>query len=187
MNQNEKQHIVELLCTSEPENIALAQAFCDSQNFPLETILREFGYWDVGIRCGADFSESRLNCAHLGLEKLPDLLPASLVVLYCFDNRLRTLPNLPIKLQWLYCGYNQLTALPPLPNSLTELNCFHNQLSNLPFLPKNLTSLNCYNNQLSALPELPSTLKWLYCYNNPLSISIDQIKQLAPESCIIRA
>jgi Leucine-rich repeat (LRR) protein len=187
MNQNEKQHIVELLCTSEPENIALAEAFCDSQNFPLETILREFGYWDVGIRCAEDFTKDTLDCNNMEVKKMPDMLPNALKGLYCQNNQLTVLPDkLPINLKYLDCGYNKLTALPEnLPATLNQLLCYDNQIKFLPLLPNGLDILNFINNQITDLPNLPTTLRSLNYMNNPIRLTTDQIKQLAPKGCVI--
>lgn len=205
MNQNEKEAVVRLLCTSEPENIALAEALCDSQNFPLETILREFGYWDVGIKRAQDFTSDRLDCSCLGLKKLPDLLPAALVSLNCGDNLLTELPKLPPNLKGLWACCNNLTASPDLPH-LLEIFCFdNNKIENLPLLPNSLRELDfdnnfiaaindlppllirlsCNNNQLTTLPKLPPNLGGLYCKNNPFNIPPDKIKALAPKNCYI--
>ena len=144
MNRDEKQNIVELLCSSQPESIALAEAICDSQNFPLETILREFGYLDVGIKRAADFTKTEINCIGKGLKKLPDLLPASLKDLFCENNQLTVLPNLPASLEWLNCNDNQLTVLPNLPASLEWLNCQNNHLNLTIDQIKALAPKNCY-------------------------------------------
>ena len=41
--------------------------------------------------------------------------------LFCHNNNLRELPDLPNTLTKLDCGYNNLTELPDLPNSLINL------------------------------------------------------------------
>ena len=63
----------------------------------------------------------------------------------------------------IYCSNNQLTSLPELPSSLTKLHCSNNKLTILPELPNSLTFINCSNNQLTILPELPNSLTKLYC------------------------
>lgn len=205
MNQNEKQRIVELLCTSEPENIALAEALCDSQNFPLETILREFGYWDVGIKRAQDFTSDRLDCSHLDLEKLPDLLPAALlflnceynfltklpklptnlIYLYAYCNNLTELPELPLNLEILYFRKNKIEKLPKLPSKLKQLMFADNLISDLSDLPNSLEYLCFINNKVMDFPKLPPNLSQLYCKNNLFSIPPDKIKALAPKNCHI--
>ncbi len=173
MNQNEKQHIVELLCTSEPENIALAEALCDSQKFPLETILREFGYWDMGIKRAESFMEQELSCYGLGLKELPDLLPAALVGLDCSNNLLIKLPKLPFNLKYLWARANQLTALPALPANLKDLLVHNNNLTALPNLPNTLDFLYFHNNKINELPKLPNSLRELNCCDNLISVLRD--------------
>lgn len=185
MNQNEKQHIVELLCTSEPENIALAEAFCDSQNFPLETILREFGYWDVGIKWGADFAIDQLRIQNKGITKMPNVLPFSLTLIECWGNSLVKLPNLPANLEWLDYSDNPIVTPPilpqktqylacegallpaNLPNSIQTLICSRCGISELPAeLPKSLEVLDCSKNKIIKLPKLPISLNDLdFSYN----------------------
>ena len=61
-----------------------------------------------------------INLSYKGLSKLPDLTRfTKLKVLYCSDNLLTELHNLPESLTKLYCGNNQLTELNNLPNTLT--------------------------------------------------------------------
>ena len=166
MNQNERYQIIKLLCTSESENIKLAQMLCNSQGWDLTEILKEFGYWEINLKRADDFRHHILDCSKLGLNKLPDLLPANLESLFCFGNQLTTLPNLPAKLQFLSCGNNKLTILPSLPAALEWLDC--------------------QNNQLTILPSLPAVLRWLDCQNNPIS-NIAETKARAPKNCQIYA
>ena len=56
------------------------------------------------------------------------ILPNSLKELYCFENKLTSLPNLPNSLRILHCHNNKLTSLPNLPNSLQNLLCQNNKL-----------------------------------------------------------
>ena len=97
------------------------------------------------------------------------ILPKSLKILYCFDNKLTSLPKLPNSLKYLSCYNNQLTSLPDLPNSLETLQCNNNRLTLLPKLPNSLKFLYCHINQLTLLPKLPNSLKYLSCYNNQLT------------------
>ena len=76
------------------------------------------------------------------------------------SKKLKVLPDLTrfIKLKSLYCGNNQLIELNNLPNTLVELYCGNNQLTKLNNLPNTLTILQCSNNQLIELNNLPNTL-----------------------------
>jgi hypothetical protein len=90
-------------------------------------------------------------------------------IIYCDNNQLTSLPQLPLKLQVLDCGYNQLTQLPKLPDTLLSLYCGNNLLTSLPTLPNKLLILCCKYNQLTTLPTLPNSLLHLYCYDNLLT------------------
>ena len=110
----------------------------------------------------------KLYCGNNNLTSLPEL-PTTLINLYCSYNNLTNLPELPNTLTQLYCGYNNLTSLPELPTTLTELYCGYNNLTNLPELSNNLIHLNCSYNKLNSLPELPNSLTYLnYSFNNKL-------------------
>ncbi|MCL2495021.1 MAG: hypothetical protein FWE98_05125 [Oscillospiraceae bacterium] len=89
--------------------------------------------------------------------------------LYCADNELTALPELPPGLETLHCAINQITALPTLPDGLRFLYCGHNQLAELPALPADLKILYCRSNQLTSLPTLPTGLWKLDCSLNQLS------------------
>ena len=70
-----------------------------------------------------------LSYSNQGLTKLPDLSEyINLKDLYCYNNKLTYLPELPNSLRSLYCNYNNLTSLPELPNSLEFLSCSNNNL-----------------------------------------------------------
>jgi Leucine-rich repeat (LRR) protein len=75
-------------------------------------------------------------------------------------------------LTYLYCSNNILTELPELPQTLIDLVCSRNRLIELPKLPDTLTELDCSDNQLKELPELPDTLIQLYCDGNPQLVNI---------------
>ncbi|SFC66555.1 conserved repeat domain-containing protein/Por secretion system C-terminal sorting domain-containing protein [Flexibacter flexilis DSM 6793] len=109
-----------------------------------------------------------LYCSNNQLTSLPNL-PSGLQTLDCGSNQLTSLPALPSGLQTLDCGSNQLTSLPALPSGLQNLNCYYNQLTNLPTLPVSLQYLSCQDNQLTSLPTLPSGLHSLNCYYNQLT------------------
>ena len=90
----------------------------------------------------------------------------SVVFLYCENNGLTSLPELPNSLTYISCYNNQLTILLELPNSLTILSCGNNHLTSLPELPNSLKELYCWNNELTSLPELPISLIYLECEDN---------------------
>ena len=90
-------------------------------------------------------------------------------ILYCSSKNLKKIVIFKNKnIKYLYCENNQLTELPELPDSLETLSCKNNQLTQLPELPDSLEILYCSYNQLTELPELPDSLKYLYCENNKL-------------------
>ncbi|MFN3404696.1 MAG: T9SS type A sorting domain-containing protein [Cytophagaceae bacterium] len=114
-------------------------------------------------------SLSILWCYNNSLSSLPSL-PGSLVQLSCFDNKLKSLPALPSGLKYLQCGNNpELNNFPELPGSLLSFECNNNQLTSLPPLPVSLKELFCFSNQLTSLPPLPPSLFSLHCYQNQLS------------------
>ena len=89
-----------------------------------------------------DIDSINLSCKKLS--KLPDLTRfTKLKVLYCSNNMLTELHNLPESLTELYCNYNKLTTLSNLPESLTELYCNYNELTTLSNLPNTLITLEC--------------------------------------------
>jgi Leucine-rich repeat (LRR) protein len=111
-----------------------------------------------------------LDCSFCNLGILP-ILPTSLKHLRCFKNNLTELANLP-NLISLYCGNNDLKYIGDLPISLKELGCSNNQL--VKFKNKNLklNEFYCYNNNLS---ELVVDSKIIYVNDNQLK-NIDHLK-----------
>lgn len=89
-------------------------------------------------------------------------------MLYCSNNLLTSLPNLPSTLFQLSCSKNQIVSLPELPSSLKFLFCENNKLTTLPELPLLLEEIDCANNEITELPSLPSSLIYLDCKNNNL-------------------
>jgi uncharacterized repeat protein (TIGR01451 family) len=82
--------------------------------------------------------------------------------LYCPQNSLTSLPQLPDSMSYLVCAYNQITSIPPLPSVIRVFSCTSNSLTELPTLPNSLQHLECNSNpQLSELPILPHTLAHL--------------------------
>lgn len=87
-----------------------------------------------------------LNCANLGLSRLPDL-PARLRYLDCSNNHLTELPKRwPRFLMYLNCSDNRITQIDWLPDYLETLNVANNQLRGLPLLPEPLVNLQCEGN-----------------------------------------
>jgi len=109
-------------------------------------------------------SISGLFCRNNKLTSLPEL-PKNLVDLYCANNKITQLPVLPDKMEILICDNNPLTALPQLPAPLFILHCANAKLSSLPQLPK-LQHLLVANNSISTLPPLPTSLTYLDIQNN---------------------
>lgn len=90
-----------------------------------------------------------LYIANRELIEITDNLSNSLEAIYCYNNNLKSLPELPKSLLILDCSDNELTSLPELPDTLEHLNCSGNNLKFLPILPESLKSLIChYNNNL---------------------------------------
>ena len=83
-----------------------------------------------------DLSSKQIN-GILNLDKF-----CNLTILYCNQNQITKLDNLPNSLRELYCYGNKITNLDNLPNSLTKLNCAWNQITNLDNLPNSLIMLN---------------------------------------------
>lgn len=114
------------------------------------------------LDCSQQYSRPTLQTFDFHLTALPTL-PAGLLTLKCYNNRLSSLPLLPSSLLYLDCSltrkflgdlgnlnpipnsivYEGIDTLLPLPPSLQHLNCSYNKLSNLPALPATITYLNC--------------------------------------------
>ncbi len=88
-----------------------------------------------------------LDLSHLNLEKLPPI---------------------PQSCQKIYCYSNKLTSLPELPNCKKEFACDDNLLKSLPTSLANCEIISCNWNFLTSLPELPKC-KWLFCCHNELT------------------
>lgn len=111
-----------------------------------------------------------LFCFNNQLTELPEL-PAGLLVLRCDQNNLTELPELPPNLTGLNIGYNQIDSLPTLPLGLTDLVCTQNPIPVLPEFPQSLLALRAEHCELSALPELPQGMIILSVdYNQLLEI-----------------
>lgn len=99
---------------------------------------------------------TKLNYGNKGLNELPNNLRefVNVKTLYCQNNKITELPELPPNLVKLVCSNNNLTTLSNLPNSLEELWCSGNPLVSLP-------------------PTIPVNLKYLY-------IGVEQINLFRP-------
>lgn len=93
----------------------------------------------------------------------------SLKTLYCNDNKLTFLPELPSNLTYLNTSYNSIKKLNNLPKKLTYLNCSSNNMLEIEELPSSISNLTCNYNSLTTLPKLPQSLNYLYCSNNNLT------------------
>jgi Leucine-rich repeat (LRR) protein len=100
------------------------------------------------------------------------LIKHGVEIIFAYEAKLTSFPELPESLRVLNCRDNKLTSLSELPESLINLLCHQNELTSLPKLPEGLTNLWCYENDLTSLPELPEGLKYLYCSNNKLEYPI---------------
>ena len=66
-----------------------------------------------------------LYCSNNNITNL-DNLPLTLITLYCHNNKITTLDNLPLTLTTLYCAFNKITSLDNIPSTLTDLYCSYN-------------------------------------------------------------
>jgi hypothetical protein len=113
---------------------------------------------------------TNINVKYKGIAYLPDITKfKNIKIIYCNDNALTSLPDLPETLEELYCSYNQITLLPDLPKNLTILKCSFTKLTSLPALPENLQQLFCNHNKLTTLHILPENLQVLHCGCNQLT------------------
>ena len=114
-------------------------------------------------------SITKLNLSNKQLDVLPDLsMYINLRVLYCWNNKLTSLDNLPSSLKELYCWRNNITSLDKIPHGLLKLYCSFNNLTSLDNLPYGIKKLVCNYNQITSLNNLPQSLELLNCWYNPL-------------------
>jgi len=124
----------------------------------------------MDTQCGDIVNETVLNCSNKNISDLTGIeYFNNLESLYCNNNNLTFLAQLPNNLIELNCSFNQLTSLPSLPGNLITLGCWNNSLTSLPSLPSVLFDLYANNNQLTSLPSLPSSLAGLLCHSNLLT------------------
>lgn len=120
--------------------------------------------------CSAVVNETDVNCSSKNIYDLEGIQYFdSLTTLWCADNQLTSLPNLPILLNELNCGGNLISNLPILPQGLSILACGGNQLTNLPTLPNSIIALGVESNLFTNLPTLPNSLQNLYSSSNLLT------------------
>lgn len=132
--------IIELLCSSQPDNIELAQQLCDSQGWDILAIIAKHGYREIGLFYPNWFLQATITCNGQNLATLPNLLPAGLQCLHCANNQLTYLPVLPAGLKFINCSNNQLAYLPKLPAGLKALYCDNN-----PFTPETLARIQAFH------------------------------------------
>ena len=70
------------------------------------------------------------------------------MVLWCQDNIIENLPELPITLETLWCGRNKITKLPEIPLNLKVLKCASNLITDLPDADYNNIDINIHNTPL---------------------------------------
>lgn len=101
-----------------------------------------------------------------------EFLPDSVTELHCYNNELTYLPKIKAtsRLYILFCENNFLESLPELPNRIYMINCSNNQLKTIPELPKTKLTLNCAHNPLISLPNLQ--------YVDNMTISVYQVPLL---------
>lgn len=162
----DEQGILDLLLSSQPENIALAEQLLIGAGILLKTLLDEFGYSQIGIKSFQNFKQTNLVIKGLSTETIPKL-PASIVYVRLADIAVKKInlvnePNLKI----FECYNNQLSSLKVQGCAMLEgLFCAANQLSELNLVGcENLQRLGCDNNQLIELNVKDcAILERLYC------------------------
>ncbi len=88
--------------------------------------------------------------------------------LYCANNKLSYLPDLPDTIKIISCSNNKITSLSRLPKNLEMLYCDNNELTSLPILPENLQVLYCDSNKLTFIPTFNDKVLIAFLYNNPI-------------------
>ena len=95
-------------------------------------------------------SLTTLDISTKGLTELPSWVSEckKLEKLYCYNNKIIHLDNLPQTLKYLDCCYNNITHLDNLPQTLEELKCSGNNITQFDNLPITLIMLQFWNNPL---------------------------------------
>ena len=133
--------------------------------------------------CSGIVNATNINLSYKSIQNLSGIRYFdNLDTLYCNNNNIGSLQNLPSNLIYLDCSYNGMLSLQTLTNTVTYLNCSNNQLSNFVSLPSGLIYLNCGDNFLiNSLPSLPNSLEFLNiktCSFSSLPIVPNTLKEL---------
>lgn len=89
----------------------------------------------------------------------------------------------------LYCDNNQMTSILNIPSSLKKLICYNNEITRISFVDLSsslLSELDCSNNKITALPAtLPVTLEELHCGGNEISgiLDLSELSSLSSINC----
>jgi Leucine-rich repeat (LRR) protein len=126
--------ILNLLCSSQEDNIKLAEQLAISQNMDLVDFLKSINYDKLGLATPQDFMCKTLTLTDENADYWSGYLPRSVTTMHVRNYSKPELPiYLPTKLKILICYDNQLVSLPNnLPASLMYLNCSDNRISTLP-------------------------------------------------------
>lgn len=109
MNENEKDNIIDLLCTSEIENIELAIILCEGCNVNIEDIIEEYGYNSIEIKTPEDFKKRYFNYIYPhNIKQFPNSVN---IMIYGYDGQFINYPN---KIKQL--GYED-SIIKEIPNS----------------------------------------------------------------------
>ena len=114
-----------------------------------------------------------LNISHNKLKYIPSwiLNCTMLKILYCDNNKIENLNNIPLTLEELYCDNNNIKEITHLNlPRLQILHCFNNKIVKLLNLSSSLVELNCNFNNLSKISLKLPMLKILMCRNNKLKL-----------------
>jgi Leucine-rich repeat (LRR) protein len=83
----------------------------------------------------------------------------------------------------LFCPNNRLVDLKNLPSGLKALHCYDNQLITLENLPRGLEKLHCFRNRLTYLKNLSRGVKVLDCFGNPL-LFVEPVPKRPTRCCV---
>lgn len=176
--QTEK--IIRLLCTCQPDNIALAEALAEGLGVDIQALLEREGFHELGIKQPREFVPKLLDgdFEKIGVSslRLIKYFP-NLAVLNCCSNQLTTLAGVECLtgLQRLYFGRNEITDLKPIMcfKKLKTLFCCNNPIHNFELIANfiNLEVLYCSENAINGLEPLIHlvNLKELFCSNNQIT------------------
>ena len=184
MLTSEQSNILALLCSCQPDNIALAEELAKGLNINILEILKQEGFFELGIEKPSSFHPRLLEGNFIGILYSPPLKSLKaiqhfpqLTHLDCSYNttaKLKGIEFLP-KLTYFRCAHNNLKHLEALKNctQLQILDCYYNKLTNLTGLENctELLSLTCSRNKLSNLKGLENCtqLQILDCHENKLT------------------